>query len=192
MKYKKEVAIGVFYVAVLLSIIIVSFQAGANSVNVNGSVGVDLETGSIHSRIRMWQHGNLVFDEYHSGAVTDLGDNQTLAWIFGDADYGVADYLDNATYISIGNQGSLSTSSTQLPGEWNRTAGTVEDENQSWLNITCTFYPDSGPYSADCIGLNWESSGDNNLWAYDTFSEVTGIDDTFTINIEFKVSVSHS
>jgi hypothetical protein len=56
--------------------------------------------------------------------------------------------------------------------------------------LTCTFYPDDGgPYTADCIGLNYDDAG-NNLWGYDTFSEVTGIDDTFTINVEFKVSVS--
>jgi hypothetical protein len=186
-------AIGLISVATLLIACFISYQAGVNSVNLSGAVGVDLETSSVHCRIRMWQNGNLVFDQYHSGVVTDIGDNQTLAWIFGDADYGVADYLDNATYISIGNQGSLSPASTQLPGEWNRTAGTVEDEDQSWLNLTVTFYPDDGgPYTADCIGLNWESTGDSNLWAYDTFDEVTGIDETFTINIEFKVSVSHS
>jgi len=158
-----------------------------------GSVGVDFETWSIHSRIRMWQNGELVFDQYNSGAVTDIGDNATLMWIFGDADYNVDDYLDNATYISIGNDdASLGTTSTILPGEWNRTIGAVEDQSQSWLNITCTFYPGTGPYTADCIGLNWESAGDNNLWAYDTFTEATGIDDTFTINVEFKVSVSHT
>ena len=161
--------------------------------NLYGNVGVDLETSSIHAKITMWKDNELVFNQYHSGVVTDIGDNATLMWIFGDSDYNVDDYLDNATYISIGNEGSLSTSSTQLPGEWNRTQGTVEDESQSWLNITCTFYPDSsGPYTADCIGLNWESSGDNNLWAYDTFTEVSGIDETFTINVEFKVSVAHS
>ena len=150
-------------------------------------------TAEVHSRVRMWQYGTLIFDEYNSGLITDIGDNATLMWIFGDSDYNVDDYLDNATYISIGNEGSLSSASTQLPGEWNRTQGTVEDESQSWLNITCTFYPDSsGPYTADCIGLNWENAGDNNLWAYDMFTEVSGIDETFTINVEFKVSVAHT
>ena len=155
----------------------------------NRQIGLSAE---VHSRIRIYRGTELILDEYNAGAVTDIGDNMTLAWIFGDSDYGVADYMYNATYISIGNQGTLNTASTQLPGEWNRTAGTVEDQSQSWLNITCTFYPDTGPYTADCIGLNWKSSGDLNLWAYDTFSEVTGIDDTFTINVEFKITVSHT
>lgn len=160
-----------------------------------GYIGLQLQPGSIHSRIRIWKGNELILDEYKAGAVTNIGDNMTLFWIFGDTDLeiGSGDYNTNATYISIGNQGTLNTGSTQLPGEWNRTAATPEDEGQSQLNLTCTFYPDAGgPYTADCIGLNWKSSGDNNLWGYDTFTEVSGIDDTFTINVEFQVSVSHS
>ena len=163
-----------------------------------GNVGVDLETTSVHCRIRMWRDGVLVFDEYHAGVVTDIGDNHTLYWVFGDSAMKPSNgsYSYNVTYISIGNQdgGSLSTSSTQLPGEWNRTFATIEDQTQSALNLTCTFYPATGPYTADCIGLNWHplNASNGNLWGYDTFTEVTGIDDSFEINIEFKVSVSHS
>lgn len=165
------------------------------NLNYYPSVGIDMVTQSIHCRIRMWQSGELVFDEYHAGAVTDLGDNQTLFKLFGDTDMQYVDipYTDNATYISIGDQGSLTTSSTVLPGEWNRTAGTIDNENQSYLNVSCTFYPDSGPYTADCIGLNFNATASaNNLWGYDTFTEVTGIDDTFTINVDFKITSSHS
>jgi len=80
-----------------------------------------------------------------------------------------------------------------LPGEWNRTAGSIEVIGQSQINITATFYPDTGPYTADCIGLNFNgTAAKNNLWGYDTFTEVTGIDDTFTINVEFSVTVSHT
>lgn len=165
------------------------------TLSLHGHVGVDFETSSIHCRIIIYDSETLVLDEYHSGVVTDIGDNLTLAKVFGDADFPVVNYTKNCTYISIGNQGSLSTSSTVLPGEWNRTQGTVEDEIQSQLNITCTFYPDaSGPYTADCIGLNWDSTIGitMTLWAYDTFTEVTGIDEDFTINVEFQVGVSHS
>lgn len=150
----------------------------------------------VHCRIRIYDGNNqLVLDEYHAGVVTDLGDNMTLAKLFADADYNMTQYNMNVTYISIGNQGSLSTASTILPGEWNRTALTVEDEGASQLNATCTFYPDnSGPYTADCIGLNIESGIGTplSLFAYDVFSEVTGIDETFTINVEFQISVSHT
>lgn len=148
---------------------------------------------SIHARIRIWKAGVLILDEYHAGAVTDIGDNQTAFWVFGATEMQEGPYMSNCTYISIGNQGTLNTASTQLPGEWNRTSGTLEDFDQSQLNMTCTFYPDaSGPYTADCIGINWASSGDGNLYGYDTFTEVTGIDETFTINVEFQISVSHA
>jgi hypothetical protein len=116
--------------------------------------------------------------------------NVTLGKLTGDSWYPIVAYLLNTTYISIGNKGTLTQSSVVLPGEWNRTLGTVEDQAYNSFNLTCTFYPDDGgPYTADCIGLNYDDAG-NNLWGYDTFSEVTGIDDTFTINVEFKVSVS--
>lgn len=159
-----------------------------------GEVGL---TPVVHSRVRMWKDGKLIFDEYNAGAVTNLGDNMTLFWLFGDTDMQYVDipYMDNCTFISIGNDdASLGVTSTVLPGEWNRTAGTIEDEDQSCLNVTCTFYPDaSGPYTADCIGLNTNATASaNNLIMYDTFTEVSGIDDTFTINVEFKVSVAHS
>ena len=191
---KKHVAIGgALAVGVLVgALLMLSF---APYVNVFGNIGVEFEAGSIHTRIRMWKAGLLVFDEYHAGVVTDIGDNMTLAWLFGDSEYNVSQYLYNVTYISIGNQGTLSASSVVLPGEWNRTQGTIGDKNQSYLNVSCTFYPDNaGPYTADCIGLNWRStaSSTGNLWGYDTFTEVTGIDDSFTINIQIRVSVSHS
>ena len=157
------------------------------------SVGMVYE---VHSRIRIWKGTELILDEWNAGAVTNLGDNMTYYWIFGDTDMQVNNipYTDNGTFITIGNQGTLTTSSVVLPGEWNRTAGTVEDEIQSQLNITCTFYPDNaGPYTADCIGLNTNATASaNNLIMYDTFTEVTGIDETFTINVEFVVSESHS
>jgi len=167
--------------------------------NIGVSNGIDTPASSdkktdVHARIRIYESGVLIMDEYHAGNVTDLGDNATLAKLFGDADYNLTTYDLNATFISIGNKGALSTSSTVLPAEWNRTAGTVEDEDQSTMNITCIFYPDdSGPYTADCIGLNFEGdAAANDLFACDEFTEVSGIDETFTINIEFSVTISHS
>lgn len=183
-------AIGVIVCAVFF------MSYGHNILYEQGSIGIDLETSSIHCRIRVWKGNNLILDEYHSGNVTNIGDNMTLYWIFGDSDFSPVsgDYDSNTTWISIGNYtNGIDETVTQLPLEWNRTAATIEDEGQSALNLTCTFYPDTnGPYKADCIGLNWASSGDNNLWGVDIFTEVTGIDETFTINVEFKVSVSHS
>jgi hypothetical protein len=158
------------------------------------SLGVGL-THEIHCRIRMWKSGVLVFDEYHAGAVTDIGDNMTIYWESGDTNFkvGSMDYNWNISHIGIGDQGTLTTASTVLPGEWNRTAITTWDNQiQSTINYTTIIYPDAGgPYTADCIGLYINATG-NYLWGYDTFTEVTGIDETFTINVEFQVSVSHS
>ena len=183
-------------VTVLVTALVVSSYYVANQATFYGNVGVDLETGSVHSRIRIWKGDKLILDEWNAGVVTKLGDNMTLFWIFGDSDmqYPFVLYADNCTNISIGNQGTLNEDSTVLPGEWNRTIGTVQNQTQSSLNVTCTFYPDNGgPYTADCIGLNANATATaNNLVMYDTFTEVTGIDETFTITVEFKVSVSHS
>jgi len=194
---KKQVGITVSLVLVAV-IVTALFMYGwtINTVNLHGTVGIDMETTSVHCRIKIYQDGNLIFNEWHSGNVTNLGDNMTLFWVFGDTDMQVngIPYLNNGTYITIGNQGTLNDASTVLPGEWNRTLGTVEDEAPSQLNITCTFYPDNaGPYTADCIGLNCNATASaNDLIMYDTFTEVTGIDETFTINIEFQISVSHT
>jgi hypothetical protein len=165
--------------------------------NYRSTVGLDFTKWSIHSQVQILDgEGNEIINEWHAGVVTNTGDNQTLAWVFGDADYNVTAYMNNATYISIGNDtGTLAATVTVLPNEWHREAGTVEQEQQSQLNVSCqiTGGEISGTQVADCIGLNWGSEDDsNNLWAYDTFTEVTGIDNTFTINIEFQISVSHS
>ena len=199
MEEKKTVTFSIALIALGVlagAFLIVGLQYTAAQLDLFGNLGVDLETSSIHCRIRMYKDGELVFDQYHTGVVTDLGDNITLFKLFGDTDMQANNvaFTENCTFISIGDQGSLSESSDVLPGEWNRTAGTIDNEYQSYLNVSCTFYPDNaGPYTADCIGLNTNSTaGAHNLLMYDTFTEVTGIDETFTINVDFKISVSHS
>lgn len=163
-----------------------------NKLAFNGSANMNFSVGSIHARITFYKNGELYYTQYHAGAMTKLGLNITLAKLTGDSWYNLTAYNLNETYISIGNQGSLDSDSKVLPGEWNRTLATVEDEAYNSFNLTCTFYPDaSGPYTADCIGINLQSGiGKNDLTGYDTFIEVTGIDETFTITVEFIKSVS--
>lgn len=146
----------------------------------------------IHARIRIWKGSELILDEYHAGVLTKLGMNMTLAKLTGDDTFfNMTHYNLNNTYISIGDAGTLNSDSTVLPGEWNRTAGTVEDEAYNSYNLTATIHSGTGPYTADCIGINFEDGiGNNALYGYDTFGEVTNIDDSFTITIEFKVSIS--
>jgi hypothetical protein len=133
-----------------------------------------------------------VFEQYHAGAVTKLGLNTTFAKLVGSATfYNITTTLLNVTYVSIGNKGTLDTDSVVLPGEWNRTSATPHDGTYNSCNWTATFYPGAGPYTADCMGINYEAGiGQNALFAYDTFAEVTGIDNTFTVVIEFKLSAS--
>jgi len=154
-----------------------------------GSIPLSFTVGSIHSTITIFKDEVKIFEEYHSGAITKLGLNFTLGKLNGNSWYNMSQYLLNTTYIGIGNQGTLNSDSVVLPGEWNRTVGTIEDQAYNSFNITCTFYPDAGPYTADCIGLYFHSAN-NCLWGYDIFGEVTNIDDTFTIIVEIKVSAS--
>jgi hypothetical protein len=149
--------------------------------------------GSIHTTITIERNGQKIIEEYHAGAVTQLGLNFTFAKLTGSSTlYNMTQYNLNISQISIGNQGTLNTASTILPGEWNRTAATLHDGTYNSCNFTAVFHPDTGPYTADCIGLNFQSGigQTNSLWGYDTFSESTGIDNTYTITVEIKVSAS--
>lgn len=189
----------------LITLLLTAFLA-PHVLNLYGSVGTSMgATGDggkspyeVHATVEFYKDGKLVFAYSHPGEETKLGYNITLAKLSGDSGFNLTTYNLNTTFVSIGNQGTLTNSSTVLPGEWNRTAGTVEDlvvtgETYSF-NVTATIYPDTGgPYTADCIGVNYEDGiGNNALYGYDTFNEVTGIDETFTINIEFQISVTYS
>ena len=184
------IAVVVLSVALVGTLILAGMQ---RSVKEYGSADVSFSIGSVHATITMYRNGVKVFEQYHAGAVTKLGLNTTFAKLVGNsAFYNITTTLLNVTYISIGNKGTLDTDSTVLPEEWNRTSATVHDATYNSCNWTAVFYPGAGPYTADCIGLNYESGigKDSNLFAYDTFAEVTGIDTTFTITVEFKVSAS--
>jgi hypothetical protein len=192
------VAMGFLCIGIIIGALI-SFSINYTIV-LQRTIGVDIEaTRSIHATVWFYKDGELIFTYTHPGVLTNLGRNITLAKLSGDSGYNLTWYNWNTTYISIGNQGVLSNSSTVLPGEWNRTTATVEDITATGTsysyNLTCTFYPDAaGPYTADCIGINVGSGtigADETLWAYDTFTEVTGIDETFTINVEFKISITY-
>jgi len=188
------VAVGSALIAIVVwTAFLMSFAP--QTLNFFGSVNVELEAESVHATVTFYKEGKLYAEYHHAGVVTDIGDNMTIFWASGDTAFKVSSmlYSWNISHIGIGNQGTLSSASIVLPGEWNRTAiTTVDNKLQSTINFTTVIYPDSsGPYTADCIGLYPNATG-NFLWAYDTFTEVTGIDETFTITIEFQVSVSHS
>jgi len=83
---KTEMEISKKQVGITIALIFICFLLGAlfmygwtiNTLNLHGTVGIDMETTSIHCRISYWKDGVLIRDTYHSGNVTNIGDNQTL------------------------------------------------------------------------------------------------------------------
>ncbi len=145
---------------------------------------------SVHTLITIYHEDTEVLKEYHAGAVTKLGLNTTFAKLTGNLTfYNISVSLLNLTFVGIGDQGTLDLDTEILPGEWNRTVGTQHTLAYNGFNITATFHPDAGPYTADCLGIYYEAAGES-LFAYDTFTEVTGIDASFTIVLEIQVSAS--
>jgi hypothetical protein len=154
---------------------------------------------SIHCTITFWRYGKIVFQQYHAGSFTYLGYNITAAKLLGNSSlYNMTLYNLNATQISIGwtdTSANMNQTLTALPNEWNRTSATPHDiivnTNPSYWNLTAIIHPDVGPYNASCIGINYESGiGNNALLGYDTFTKKTGIDNTYTITVEFKVGMA--
>ena len=185
---KKLVVLSLVCIGVLGGALIMSWVH--QTLHEGGSANISFTVGSVHATVTFWKDGVKVYEQYHAGYVTKLGLNVTFAKLVGSATwYNLTQYNLNVTWISIGNQGALSTDSVVLPGEWNRTLATPHDGTYNSINYTAVFYPNTGPYTADCIGVNFESGiGNNALFAYDTFAEVTGIDASFVITCEFKIS----
>lgn len=189
---KKLVSIIIVVAAISVLLTILVYPYGTHLFEY-GSVHMSFTVGSIHATITMYKDGVKVFEQYHAGAITNLGANLTMTKLTGNVSnaYNGTTYNLNLTYISIGNKGTLDASSTVLPGEWNRTSATMHDCVFNGFNLTAVFHPNTGPYTADCLGVNYEDGiASNALWGYDTFTEVTGIDSTFTITIESKVTVA--
>jgi len=159
--------------------------------NIYEPAELSFTVGSIHSKITIYKDNQTIFDEYHAGTVTKLGTNMTLAKLTGNSTmFNMTQYSLNLTYVGIGNQGVLTTDSTILPGEWARVLAMAHDGTYNSVNFTVIIHPGAGgPYTADCLGIYFESAG-NNLWGYDTFTEVTGIDSTFTIVMEIKLTLT--
>jgi len=149
----------------------------------------------IHSTVYQyrWIDGQkyLIYSYSHPAALTAIGENYTAAKISGNTDWNLTHYLSNVTFIAMGN-GSLTTASTQLNNEWNRTAATFEYIAVGQWNYSASFYP-SGSGRTNATGLCWSDGigDDNELWAYDTF---TAIDYTSNdqIDVEWSIDIQYS
>jgi len=147
----------------------------------------------VHMIIKFWKDGKIVFQQYHAGFKTSLGMNVTFAKETGNATlYNMTQYNFNTTFVSIGNGTAPTIASTILPNEWAKVVGVQHAGTYGGYNITAVITPPVGPNWADCIGLNFEAVGlgFHDLIYYDTFSTVKGIDNSFTITVEFQVTGS--
>ena len=159
-----------------------------------GEAHVSQMKWDIHSTLYQyrWIDGQkyLIYSYGHAAALTVISENMTAGKLTGDV-FPVAAYLNNVTYISVGTDVGLSTASTQLPGEWNRsTSLTPEYIAVGQWNLSYSFYP-SGSGTTNSTGLNWASSGDGNLWAYDTFSDIDYTSND-QIDVEWSIDIQYS
>jgi len=146
----------------------------------------------VHMTIKQWRDGILIYQYEHPGVLTDLGKKFEELKCSGHAvaPVTVGDALKNVTFISLGF-GTPTAASTQLPGEVYRADGDANYEHiadGNW-NITITWNP-GGSGSTDCMGWNWLSAGDGNLWAYDTFTQIN-YQNGDTINVEANTQVTY-
>jgi len=187
-------------VSFIIGFIVANISVAEKDLTFTGGASLDFETEKynlpyeVHTRIIVDKAGETVLDEYHAGVVTNLGLNLTFCKLFGNTtSYNTTQYMYNLTHVGIGNQGALSAASVVLPGEWNRTvADTQHDLAYNTGNWTLVIEPDNGgPYTADCLGVYFHASEDT-LFLYDTFTEVSGIDETFTITLEIILSATGS
>jgi len=198
-KRKVDVELIALILASILLVVALSIPSTIN-LYINGQTnlgtGINKNLPEVHILVTIEKSGKTILRQYHAGYVTKIGMNFTLGKLTGNTTLynGTQFYTNNynITYVSIGNQGTLNTDSTVLPGEWNRTSATQHDGLYNSCNWTAVFTGTTGSQTADCVGLNWVSGigMPYSLFCFDSFSEVTGIDSTFTITIEFKVSLS--
>lgn len=135
---------------------------------------------------------HLIYSYSHPAALTTIGENFTAAKQTGHTDWNVTGYLYNVTYIALGHNVGLTTSSTVLPGEWNRTDGTFEYIGVGHWNYSASFYP-SGSGTTNSTSMNWEDGigQDNNMWCYDTFTTITYTSND-QIDVEWEVDIQYS
>lgn len=144
--------------------------------------------------LKFYEGNRLAFITELGSAMTDIGKNLTMAKISGNTSIAlISDYLYNLTYIALGTDVGLTTSSTVLPNEWNRTLANQEILNNGHtINLTATIYP-SGSGSTNATSVNWKSgiATDNSMWCYDTFATKTYTSEDH-FEIEWQIQITYS
>lgn len=167
---------------------------GQNSIGGISSLGYN-----ITATVWIYHHDKLIY--YYSGPdpFTTIAENLTIQKWTGNVTYfgSMTAYLYNCSWVSIGN-GTCSASTTYLPWEWDRVAASQTALTSTSFNMTATFTPPVTPPAsvpADVMGINYQSltANTSDLFAYFPWtSQVTGIDNTFTITINIEVSLATS
>lgn len=161
-----------------------------------GEDGQIILRGTVECTVEQWRDGILLYRFGDSEVLTDIGKNFTAMKISGDTDWDETDFMKNVTYLGWGDQngGSLSASSTQLPGEIVRndvSANFTYISLGKW-NYTGYWYP-SASGTTDCCGMYWGAMNgyNNTLYCYDTFGEISYTDaDTLISKWQFTISYS--
>ena len=129
------------------------------------------------------------FVSHHAGVLTTIGAN----WI--EDQLGDSPSTDPAKWVSVSTSSSSPSAAwTQIPteiasGGLTRAAGTYASTGDGAWTITVTFTSTTDHTDVQLTGLQWASSGDNNLLASDVFTPVTlGNGDQLTV--EWSDSVS--
>jgi hypothetical protein len=145
----------------------------------------------VNAEITFKKNGKVVYHFSGLDALTNQGLNLTFCKLTGDNTfYNMTTYNMNTTRVSLGNYTTaLSSSSTNLGGEWIRVSGTIHAQAYNGFNITGTFSGLTGTNSSNCMGIEYGGAtmNNNDLWGYITFSQITGIDSSFTITAEIQV-----
>ena len=168
-----------------------TFNVGSQS-----EVGQVMFAWNVHSTIRQYRtidgQKHLIYTYSHPAALTTLFENLTAAKITGDTAWNLTDYLANVTYIALGIDVGLTTASTVLPGEWNRTDGVFEYIAVGHWNYSASFYP-NGSGITNATSMNWLSGigTDLSMAYYDTFADISYTSND-QIDVEWEVDVQYS
>jgi hypothetical protein len=151
---------------------------------------------NITGTITVSQNGKVIRTIQGDDPLTTYGETLVLDKLTGNATYyNATQYVFNCTWITIGD-GSVSAASTVLPWEWDRVVASFPSSamTATSFNMTVTFTPPQSGLKANCMGINCQSATANttDLVSYITFTEITGIDATFTFTLNMEIAVTTS
>ena len=139
-------------------------------------------TFSGHLLIEVEKESGTVVYEVHN-LVTTIGKTNVLGFL----ENGTTGATDATKWISLSNDATPLATWTQLPGEiatdgLTRAEGTPEDVSATSYKIAKKFTCTGTGVAVQCSGLQWASTGNNNLWAAATFTPTTlNANDNITI-----------